>query len=238
MHVKPIESREWKEEYECDSPSRLGDDHLSAQFIEFVPKILVLEVAVNSREFLAVTSALQEFGVRIGSWSWWRRLLRSSICLVIGISIRGSLRVPSRSTLAMMIEIRSWFGSDFRGTWRRTGIVLTIVIVHRHVKNGRMTSLLPVIFGCFVHLLFLCLLGSWRWRIFDVGWRWQSSLVVGFERRTRRTAISLKGVCRRKRRRLSAIVYDVCCLSHFSRKFQERKLRDSKWVTNEVTNMR
>lgn len=41
------------------SPATLGDDHLSAQFVELLPQILCFQIAGDAPQVLAVAGALQ-----------------------------------------------------------------------------------------------------------------------------------------------------------------------------------
>lgn len=46
-------------------PARLGDDHLSAEFVEFIPQFFVLKVTLHLCEIIAVELVLQQGSKRV-----------------------------------------------------------------------------------------------------------------------------------------------------------------------------
>lgn len=46
-------------------PARLGDDHLSAELMEFIPQFFVLKVTLHLSEIIAVELVLQQRGKRV-----------------------------------------------------------------------------------------------------------------------------------------------------------------------------
>jgi len=50
------------------SPARFGNDHLSAQFMELIPQLLGLQVALDGREIVAVARA--HYLGRGLLWAW------------------------------------------------------------------------------------------------------------------------------------------------------------------------
>lgn len=50
------------------SPARFGNDHFSAQFMELIPQLLGLQVALNGREIVAVARA--HYLGRGLLWAW------------------------------------------------------------------------------------------------------------------------------------------------------------------------